>query len=183
MDFLSSFIPSEETFLKMAEKLMANYAIASHGKFYRLMEIEFYWHEDQHGDKSTYGRHHTDPQSGQWFFHYSGVDIALRNERGYGGILIRSIAREDCMKKLIRGPMVVAMVLFSGYNVFDGLDTKLVERPLQSKNFSIKATPRVGLGKNARESGFEDKHYRFLLILPSGSGQDSRLSGSMPPPK
>jgi hypothetical protein len=72
-----------------------------------LIEIEFYWASPGHTDNSTYQRNHVDPKHGDWFFHYSGVDIALKNEilDGFGGILIRGIysLKEN---KIYKGPMV-----------------------------------------------------------------------------
>lgn len=129
------------------------------------MEIEFYWHDEGHKDKSTYSRKHKDPDNGQWFFHYSGVDIALKNNQGYGGILIRAIAEEGSIHKLIRGPMVVAMVLFSGYSVMQAIDTKFIYRPMNMSDGFIQESARKGLGNNASESGFADKLYRFELKI------------------
>ena len=93
MDFLKINKETEDEFENIAQILFDNYAIRTDNDLYRLTEIEFYWHSPNHLDNSTYIRKHVDPKSGDWFFHYSGVDIALKNEKtgGYGGILIRSI--------------------------------------------------------------------------------------------
>jgi hypothetical protein len=166
MNFLYDFEPSENGFKSIAERLMKGYAFSAHRNIYRLMEIEFYWHGTNHKDESTYHRRHADPDSGQWFFHYSGVDIALKNEKGYGGILIRAVEEQkDNERKLIKGPMVVAMKLFSGHDVTQPIVTRLIEYSLNSENYHVTASVRKGLGKNASESGFADKLYRFELKI------------------
>ena len=128
MEFLNVTNETQEGFKEIAQTLFDEYAIQTHTTLYRLVEIEFYWHSSSHPDKSTYDRRHADPKTGEWFFHYSGVDIALRNKEtgGYGGILIRGIY--DCnTKKITSGPMVCAMKLFSGYSAFSkSIETRLI---------------------------------------------------------
>ncbi len=164
MDFLRVSTASQEQFQKMAECLMNDYVICKGNELYRMMEIEFYWHDENHQDKSVYKRNHIDPLHGAWFFHFSGVDIALKNSSGgYGGVLIRSILNiSDSELKVHKGPMVCAMILFSGIDAFNS--TKLM--PYITKHsmpaFTLKSTKRVGLGKNAEEGGFRHAEYRFV---------------------
>jgi hypothetical protein len=73
-------IEKETEFENIAQILFDNYAIQTHSALYRFIEIEFYWNSPSHIDNSTYKRKHVDPKAGDWFFHYSGVDIALKNE-------------------------------------------------------------------------------------------------------
>lgn len=93
MDFLTIEKETEDEFQSIAQTLFDKYAIRTYEALYRLTEIEFYWNSPLQVDNSTYKRKHVDPKTGDWFFHYSGVDIAIRNEKtgGYGGILIRGI--------------------------------------------------------------------------------------------
>lgn len=125
------------------------------------MDIEFYWHSKNYPDKSTYGRKHADPRNGEWFFHYSGVDIALRNEKtgGFGGILIRGLY--DVNKKVrVTGPQVCAMKLFSGYDAFtESMTTRII--PYMFPSTEIQIGERIGLGKNAKENGSDKLKYRF----------------------
>ncbi len=114
-------------------------------------------------DNSTYKRKHVNPKSGDWFFHYSGVDIALKNEEtgGYGGILIRGIYDIE-KKKFIKGPMVCAMKLFSETNAFaQSIKTQFIPHVF-GKSIMIKQ-PRIGLGQNARENGADKLNYAFLI--------------------
>ncbi len=163
MDFLSIKQETEEEFENIAQKLLNDYAIQTDNALYRIIEIEFYWNSPNHIDNSTYKRKYVDPNSGDWFFHYSGVDIALKNEQtgGYGGILIRSIYDIE-QRKIIKGPMVCAMVLFSGTNAFSSfIKTKIIPHAFHKSDI-VKKT-RVGLGKNARENGADKLNYAFSI--------------------
>lgn len=163
MEFLTIEKETESEFENIARILFDKYAIRTQNALYRLTEIEFYWNSPNHIDNSTYKRKHVDPKAGDWFFHYSGVDIALKNEitGGYGGILIRSIY--DIEKKIpIKGPMVCAMKLFSGYNAFSqSIVTQIIEYSFPQSEV-IKRV-RVGLGQNAKENGADQLNYAFLI--------------------
>jgi len=164
-DFLKIEKEPEQEFEKIAEKLLNECAVENHESKFRLIEIEFYWTSPSHIDNSTYQRKHVDPKNGDWFFHYSGVDIALSNKKigGFGGILIRGIHSLN-ENKIYKGPMVCAMKLFSGTSAFsDSIKTKIVEHKFDKKK--IKKSPRVGLGKNAVESGTDKLNYRFTIDL------------------
>ena len=155
----------ERTFAEIARKLFNEYAIQTFDSLYRITEIEFYWDSTNHKDKSTYQRNHVDPKSGEWFFHYSGVDIALKSENnnGYGGILLRSIYDIN-KKELYKGPLVSVMKLFSGTNAFNGLiQTKIITH--QFSPDEILQTERIGLGDNAKQNGADKLRYRFLIDI------------------
>jgi hypothetical protein len=163
IDFLKIEQETESEFEMIAEKLLNDCAIQNHESKYRMIEIEFYWTSPKHKDDSTYQRNHVDPKHGDWFFHYSGVDIALKNEKidGFGGVLIRGIysLKEN---KIYKGPMVCAMKLFSGTNAFsESIKTKIVKNKFDKKE--IKIAPRIGLGENAKMSGTDKLNYRFII--------------------
>ena len=162
-DFLKIEHESEKEFENIAQELLNNYAIQNHDSIYRLTEIEFYWTSPNHKDYSTYQRKHVDPKHGDWFFHYSGVDIALKNEiiGGFGGILIRGVysLNED---KNYKGPMVCAMKLFSGTSAFEeSIKTKIIE--YKFSKVKVQKSERVGLGENAKQSGTDKLKYRFFI--------------------
>ncbi len=162
-DFLIIEHETEKEFENIAQELLNNYAIQNHDSIYRLTEIEFYWTSPKHKDDSTYQRKHVDPKHGEWFFHYSGVDIALKNDEidGYGGILIRGIysLNED---KIYKGPMVCSMKLFSGTSVFtESIKTRIIE--YKFNNTVIQKSERIGLGNNAKQSGTDMLNYRFFI--------------------
>ena len=163
MDFLKIVEETEEEFKTIARELFDNFAIITGEATYRFLEIEFYWNSPNHIDDSTYQRKHVNPKTGEWFFHYSGVDIALKNENngGYGGILIRSIYDID-KEVTIKGPMVCAMKLFSATNAFsDSIKTKIVPHLFNPRD--IVSDSRIGLGQNAKDSGTDKLNYRFVI--------------------
>lgn len=165
MDFLNIKNQTPEEFERIAQTLFDKYAIQTKDTIYRMIELEFYWNSPTHKDNATYKRLHVDPKQGDWFFHYSGVDIALRNDAigGYGGILIRGLYDINA-KKIIRGPMVCAMKLFSGYNAFSkSIETHVCEHPFDASK--IVNDKRKNLGKNAQENGFDKMFYAFSINI------------------
>jgi hypothetical protein len=101
-------------FEKIADKILNHSALVlkkgDNIKLYRLVEIEFYCkHESLHNDNFA---HQDEDQLGfmQWYFHkqgknykggtYKGLDIAFgkKDEKMYGGILIRTIQDASTMK-------------------------------------------------------------------------------------
>ncbi len=167
MEFLTIKEETQSEFKTIAQTLFDGYAIQTHNAVYRIIEIEFYWNSKDHVDNSTYKRKHVDPKTGDWFFHYSGVDIALKNEvtggyGGYGGILIRSIYDITGKSPIVKGPMVCAMKLFSGYNAFSqSIKTQLIEHSFSTS--TIEERLRIGLGKNAKENGVDQLNYTFHI--------------------
>ncbi len=164
IDFLSIKNPSETKFRVIADKLFHEFAIQTHDSIYRIVELEFYWNSKEHEDGSTYKRIHADPKTGEWFFHYSGVDIALKNEKtgGYGGILIRSVIdiKED--NKLYKGPMVCAMRLFSGTPAFEAtIPTSIIPHAFDKKDINLSI--RIGIGQNGKINGADQHPYRFFI--------------------
>jgi hypothetical protein len=164
MNLLNIVKENQEEFKDIAEKIFTEYAIKTHDSLFRMIELEFYWNSSSHADNSTYLRKYVDPKSGEWFFHYSGVDIALRNEKtgGYGGILIRSIIDINS-KEIFKGPQVCVMRLFSGSNAFgEFIQTKIVEHKFDN-NPMIISKPRKGLGDNAKKNGADKFSYGFTI--------------------
>lgn len=162
-DFLKIERETEDEFLGIAQELFNNYAIQNHDSKFRITEIEFYWTSPNHKDDSTYPRKYVDPKQGEWFFHYSGVDIALKNEDigGYGGILIRGIY-DIIYNKPYKGPMVCSMKLFSGADAFsESIKTKIIK--YEFRKSAIKISPRKGLGDNAKNSGTDKLNYGYSI--------------------
>jgi hypothetical protein len=92
-----------------AEKLMNDCCIIKDETDYQIAEIEFYYYSSQHPDIITYPRVCS---KGLWFFHQSGVDITIDSTKvEYGGILIRSIIRQD--GEIICGPQNCVNELFN----------------------------------------------------------------------
>lgn len=163
LDFLNIQKETVEEFELIANKLLNEYAIQTHDATYRITEIEFYWNSEKFTDKCVYERKHVDPETGSWFFHYSGIDIALRNDelKGHGGILIRRIYNIES-RDSHSGPQVCTMKLFSGTSVFSkSIQTRIIAKKFEKKKL-IKG-PRVGLGENAKASGTDKLLYGFSI--------------------
>ena len=164
LSFLKITEETEDEFKDIAESLFNRFAIKTKSGIYRLIEIEFYWKSPTHKDGSTYERKYVNPQQGEWFFHYSGVDIALRNDdiNGYGGILIRKVQNVET-KEVFKGPMVCAMKLFSGVSaVSKDFFPQIVEYDFSNER--VYNMERINLGKNAKEGGYDNQKYRFVIL-------------------
>lgn len=165
---INDFPNTEESFAIIADKLFNEYEIqAADGQRYQLVEIEFYWYAKDHKDGSVYKRNHAYPGIGEWFFHYSGVDISLGSgdgeSQGYGGILIRKI-RNTNETKVDDGPLICMMKIFSGVNVFkeDAIFPRLIALEEHQKSAYLpQKSVRKGLGANAGD--FKDKEYRYYI--------------------
>jgi len=164
IDFLIINNPSETEFRAIADKLFHEYAIKTCDSIFRIVELEFYWNHELHPDGSTYKRKYVDPKAGEWFFHYSGVDIALKNEEtgGYGGILIRSVIDLNDNNQLYKGPMICVMRLFSGTSAFTSIiPTSIIQHTFPSEE--IKFSARIGIGQNGKINGADRHPYRFFI--------------------
>ena len=130
----------DKKFEELAHFILEKTAIQKGDKLYFINDIEFYFYSDNHRDIITYPRN---CKAGEWFFHPSGVDIALEsnvemtvtskgvrkaklsNEAKFGGILIRGISLvspeefEDEAKIKLDGPIKVMDTLFDKFDAFD----------------------------------------------------------------
>jgi hypothetical protein len=116
VDTVSSKNEIESVFSKIAEDLMLKTEIKI-GKDirYTLEEIEFYYYKkgvfEEEYNLCTYPR---DCNAGDFFWHYSGVDICFKSfDDAFGGILIRSLRKKvgNTDEGLIGGPMRCAIDL------------------------------------------------------------------------
>lgn len=95
----------------IASYLLTRTHLVVAGDIYYLVEIEFYYYNQQHPDPFT----HKDPLQltcGRWYFHrqgnkyrsgsFKGIDLTFGDGETFGGILIRSIAAPD--NTIIDGP-------------------------------------------------------------------------------
>src|SRR5438552_2812252 len=89
---------------KIAKNLFFHYHLNINGKIYRILEIEYYFYNDNHSDVFTHGRPNNANEL-HWRFHkakesekysfrggtYKGLDIAYSTKTKFYAILIRSI--------------------------------------------------------------------------------------------
>ena len=164
-DLLKKVEPKESSFENIARELFSNYYIVkqyenangSGEDTYYFKEIEFYLYTKEHKDNNlVYPRI---CKAGQWFVHYSGVDIAFETRLNgkevnqCGGILIRALRKEGT-NEIIAGPLRCLMELFNYCNTFPSI--------VQMKDFvfydkDLQNTHRIGF----KES--EPKKYRFYI--------------------
>lgn len=124
-----------ERFSRLANELINKYVLCVNKTNFRISEIEFYLHTDDHLDIYTH-RDIDQKTPCQWYFHkkggsykagtYKGMDITFGflNKLGdtYGGILIREIQNMDTLK-YISGPCctVDEILKTAGHNTIESL--------------------------------------------------------------
>ena len=166
-------------FKDIANQLLLYTHIVANGIHYRIKEIEFYYHDELHIDKTVYGympegkennglriHRHKKRQCDTfaWFIHYSGIDIVFGKENTPGGILIRAIERINVDKapEPIKGPLVVMVALLNqSINVFDSKGFELLLVPAnETIPGVIQLKNRVGL----TEPKDVKRHYNFFIL-------------------
>jgi len=150
---------------------------------HRLIEIEFYYHSEQHPDPFP----HCDPlqrTASYWYLHrsngrlrngsFKGLDLTFGGPTAFGGILIRGIEQED--GPLIDGPSLTVdhLLRLTGTDTVAQLDATLCNRlcwdsdsPLHLQSLSqassrrLLRTARVGLP--LRDQRVNDRTACYLL--------------------
>ncbi len=195
MSFLSELLlqAGERTpeiwFQEIAELLLNGCQLLVAGAPHRLLEIEFYYHAEEHLDPFA----HCDPlqkSEARWYFHreaggyrggsFKGLDISFAPEGEFGGILIRSLESPD--GHLINGCSLCVDHLLSqtGHKRVAELDEAIAERKVweQSSPLCLEpcpdleqrmvlATARVGLTlkrmyQHREMPAYIMRNYRFL---------------------
>lgn len=152
---------------------------------YRIVELEFYLHSDDHPDRYTH-QHHEQMRWNRWYFHrvttkpqsgykggtFKGLDLTLGYNGSYCGVLIRAIQPLVTGSPLVNGPCnTVNRILadcevnsiceltdkFETFNVFECSQLKI--EPLQLEHRTVYHGPRIGLSQKYPE--FKDLRYRF----------------------
>lgn len=143
-------------FSDIANKLFAEYQIAKGDIKYDFEEIEFYLYTENHTDnKHVYPR---DSKAGEWFVHYSGVDLTFQTLKDgdriiqCGGILIRRIKKVGGAS--VGGPLRCLMELFNRQ------ETPMLIKKEQRNEIAFNCTSRIGI-KNDGEQ--DERLYRFVI--------------------
>lgn len=177
-------------FNDIADVILNRTVLCSNTKRYRICEIEFYYHGDNHEDQYT---HQSDEQKMRckFYFHkyhngtyksgtYKGLDITLSpNDQTYFGILIRSIYDLDG-KKFIEGPCKSVDELLSQFN-FQTVNQFVEDKDLpldiyeeengiylrdaeddELREKTIYKGPRIGLSD--KYLNFKAKKYRYAIM-------------------
>lgn len=169
-----------QSYKRIADALMNEYTLKVADSFYRITECEFYFNSGRHVDPYVHGHQRQKESCGEWYFHGSGLDITLSSEKGYGGILLRGIAKIKRESPIptrnegINGPLNVCTEIFKQFgNVLlkGSTDFGLVEisRDHQGANMKkarVFAVPRIGLNEvSDNERNFCTRPYRFVTFL------------------
>jgi len=132
---------ADKRFEEIANALFHNYEIKKGDKTYDFVEIEFYYYSEDHKDIMTYPRN---TAVGEWFNHYSGVDIAFKSKKedkpnripkskdveinvSSGGILIR-IIQEKVNPDDPDNPKCTSGPDFTFCELFDHIDSSNCDR-------------------------------------------------------
>lgn len=132
LDFLK--LPSQDwnkEFKRIATDLFCKYSIRANEKTYNILEIEFYYDapDENHPDHFIYDKTDRNKSIGNWFFHYSGIDLTFGQNGTRGGILIRAIKEGE---PFTIGPLRTMVALM---NEFPSLTS--------GKDFPLKLSPKT----------------------------------------
>lgn len=146
---------ASKCFFEIAKKLIGEYQIAKGNTKYDFKEIEFYLYTEKHKDNNhIYPR---DCHAGEWFIHYSGVDLTFHTLKECnkitqcGGILIRRIKKVGGAS--VGGPLRCLMELFNGQ------ETPILVKK-EKELVDVKATPRIGIKNDNIQ---DERKYRFVV--------------------
>jgi len=188
----------ENGFMNAAKLLLLDYKLVAGSTDFEILELEFYFYQKEiHPDPYSHAFQYPNrvvPKmsvTGSWYFHrFIGIEKYTHTRRGldltygsgelkaYGGLLIRSVKREND-GKLISGPSnVMSKVLEAAdspqaiqklaFNLEEGMafrpDSVLRLMPREKPlNLPLFKTKRQGLGD--KNPFYRDKEYRFFSEL------------------
>jgi hypothetical protein len=163
LDELFALVKAHETkeLHSWATQFLYSYELVLGGEPWNMVEIEIYIHAEKHPDPFVH--EHSDYRTGQFRIHGAGMDIALRIDDCYGGILLRAIQKGDI---LIEGPIRVCDAIIKNMGTIEQASIQLKKRN-ESLNQEIYFAPRVGL-KPKPEKGeslnaeYIVRNYRFF---------------------
>lgn len=144
----------QSTFAKIAKILLFKSHIKTSYGNYRILEIEFYFFNQNHKDTVTMYR---EEEPGMWWLHEWGVDLSFKSEKEYyGGILIRSILDEED-NKYICGPQKCCQELFYSSAFKETLAPRILEDVVYTG--MLATTKRQIRGRN---NGVNER-YRYFV--------------------
>jgi len=153
---------------RIADDLMTNYQLCVAHKRYQLAELEFYYNhfEGQSYDVFAH-KHGAEIQNGTWRLHGAGLDIVLKSDIYYGGILIRGLKSLDT-ENYIDGPWNVATTLIQAFGqVDDGADAFRLELKPRKTKVKYLRSIRVGLNlRRVQDAAYWSRSWRYILSHP-----------------
>ncbi|MDD2699365.1 MAG: hypothetical protein PHF17_11245 [Arcobacteraceae bacterium] len=182
-------IDFEEIFKTHAEELMSQYALTNEKETFLFKEIEYYFYDEtRHPDPYVHGSC-KQKFCGEYYYHYSGLDITFGNGNYSGGILIRGISKivdnkeeeepifgpKNSLKRMLCSKLNGGTYKYSDKNT-QGYCIKVCKLKLPLKNITLFSSVRFGLYvheddlnkdyfKNPQEIPFILRKYRFFTTL------------------
>jgi hypothetical protein len=168
-----------KSFDKIAKDLILNRAISVNGYLFSFIDIEFYYHHENHPDGYTL-KH--DRPKGELEIHRFGIDLSLgkTGENGYGGVLICGLY--DIMSsKLIHKPQVIREL----YNQIKMGENRLELVAIKSRWNDVFQSRRQHLGDpgtDKNKQDFVNSLYKYVAkdegILRDYKGKEAILRTS-----
>ena len=170
-------------FTRIAEVLLNRTVMVVNGASHRLIEIEFYYNITGHADDFAHC-HPLQALSGRWYFHrtgesyrggsFKGLDLALGDGVGYGGVLLRGLEKPD--GTIIDGPSLLVDYLLTTtqYPHIVDLDAAIADKlawehrqPLVLREAELTPrellqTARIGLSWKRRTELADEPNRHFL---------------------
>jgi hypothetical protein len=153
-------------FAAIAERLLNRFDLIAAGRRLRILEVELYYHSDDHPDPFSH-RQPIQRECGRWYFHrvgtsyrggtFKGLDLTLGDGAAHFGVLIRSVHDG---KQIIEGPsrLVEELLRLTGIGSIRELDGRIagrtawdassplfLEKSKSPRADVIVATARIGL--------------------------------------
>lgn len=168
-----------KSFDGIAKDLILNRAISVNGYKFSFIDIEFYYHHENHQD--GYTMNHNRPK-GELEIHRYGIDLSLgiTGEEGYGGILICGLY--DSQKSMpISKPQVIREI----FNQMKMGENKLELVEYKSPWNDVFKTKRQNLGdpgKDKNKQDYVNSMYKYFAkderILREYKGKETILKSS-----
>jgi hypothetical protein len=168
----------EQSFKNIANALFNDYVINVNDRFYKLLDIEFYYFSEEKFTDPYIHRNALQKETGRWYFHESGLDITFGADGNHGGILIRGIGKlsEDGkqLEDEVHGPVKVSKELTSNFRpAFDSSPNifclvKIEVDRASTPKLKVFKSNRVGLPSHLEDKDdfYKQKPYRFIGVIP-----------------
>lgn len=153
----------ENSFDRIAQDLLKNYALLVNNTEFRFTKIEFYYYSEKyHPDEYT---HEHDRKGGEWRFHNQGLDLTFQSDKETdGGILIRGISGDN---KYVNGPRRILTEIFKAFGSACN-STTLILKATPQRDIDIYKTFRHLPNKNIVEE-YHKKPYRYFTDIDKWS--------------
>ncbi|GAB4489609.1 MAG: hypothetical protein OHK0019_07400 [Saprospiraceae bacterium] len=164
--------PLDSLFDELAGWILGKGQLQVNNAKFQFREIEFYLNNVK--DKKSeagfdpFAHVHNDERfkktiTGSFRPHYSGLDIAIREDDFFGGILIRGVEKIEPKRLILQGPLVSMCAIIGeiGDLTSEIPDSFRLTFESNGDDLKIRATKRIGLGKE-RHSGGNLENYRNI---------------------